>query len=403
MRPTPILFLSDAPTAPTGLARITRDLCGLLSRSPRFRVGSLGLGESYSRHLPWAQYTIDERRGAWGSGDIERVWRDFAGQEHGVVMTIWDATRTHWLARPQYSGDPQLQRFLSDGHFALWGYFPIDATGPHDRLSAIATDSLLGYNRVLAYTDWARGVVERSIGPEESQRRGLDWLPHGVDFDKWTLRDRDEAKRRFYPLLHEGDQLVGVVATNQARKDWGLAAQVMARLVGSHPNVRGWWHVDLLERYWSIPALLADFGLTRYVTVTTSMTQDELCWAYNACDLTLGIGAGEGFGYPLAESLACGTPVLHGEYGGGADWLRQALIEGRDGVNRYLVPPKAYRFDGLHNCVRPIFDPELWASGAELILGQEWHTLEQLRASVAHLAWSNLWEGCWLKWFEEGL
>jgi glycosyltransferase involved in cell wall biosynthesis len=396
MRPTPILFLSDSPSAKTGLARITRDLCGLLVRSPHFRVGTLGLGGNISRHLPWAQYTIDERLGAWGSGDLERIWTDFAGQERGIVMTIWDATRTHWLSRPQYCGDQQLLRFLNDEHFVLWGYFPIDATGPCDRLSSLAADSLLGYNRLLTYTQWADGVVRRTIGETEASRRGLTWIPHGLDFNQWVIRDREEAKRRFFPLVHEGDLLVGAVGTNQARKDWGLVAQVCSKLVADNPKIRAWWHIDMLERYWSVPALLADFGLTNHVTVTTQMTNDELCWAYNACDLTLGHGAGEGFGYALAESLACGTPVLHCDYGGGADWMRQA------GWDVFLIPPKACRYDGLHNQVRPVQDHDTWAGIAKDIMDCDCDR-ERLRRSVEHLAWGKLWEGCWRRWFEGGL
>lgn len=398
MRPTPILFLSDSPSLHTGLARITRDLASLLSRSPKFRVGTLGMGGDYSRHLPFAQYNFPQD-GQWGAQHLEQVWRDFAGQERGVVFTIWDSTRTFWLSQPRWCQDERLKRFLSEGHFALWGYFPIDATGPGDRLSALATESLLGYNRVLTYTDWARGVVERSLGQVEASRRRLDWLPHGLDLNLWQIRDKQEARRRFYPLLHEGDVLIGVVGTNQARKDWGLAAQCAQRLLAENPRVRFWWHIDVLERYWSVNALLADFGLSEHVLVTTQMTDAGLCWAYNACDLTWHPGLGEGFGYPIFESLACGTPSVHVDYAGGADVLRQCQAD------MLLVEAKQFRFDGLHNQVRPVVEPKDWLETTQVILDPkfiQWDR-EKLRASVAHLSWANLWEGCWRRWFEEGL
>ena len=49
---------------------------------------------------------------------------------------------------------------------------------------------------------------------------------------------------------------------------------------------------------------------------------------YSACDVTLGIGLGEGAGYPLFESTSCGTPVVHGNYGGGPEYLTaESLVE----------------------------------------------------------------------------
>lgn len=401
LRQTPILFLSDSVGESTGLARITRDICALLSSNPRFRVGSLGLGGQTSRTLPWAQYVIDERRGLWGSGDIRRVWEDFAGRQRGIVMTIWDATRTHWLARAEYCGDPTLMSWLQNGPFDLWGYVPVDATGPGDRLSGIAQSSLLGYGRLLAYTRWGSEVIERTIGRDEANRRGLDWLPHGLDLNIWKPQDRETARKLAFPHLLEGDKLIGVVATNQSRKDWGLAADVTRRLREKNSRLRAWWHTDLLERYWSIPALLNDFGLSGSVTVTTSLDNAGLAARYSACDVTMHIGAGEGFGYPIFESLACGTPSVYGGYGGGADLLEDVFM---GGVDNWTVRPTAFRYDGLHNSLRPVFDPATWADKLRVFLEDGVDLLpDKLSESVAYLGWDKLWPSRWERWFNEGL
>jgi glycosyltransferase involved in cell wall biosynthesis len=395
---TPILFLSDAVSTRTGLGRITRDLCALLSRSPKWRVGSFGLGGNTSRHLPWQQYTIDESRGEWGSGQIEEVWTDFAGRERGVVFTIFDATRLLWLSRPEYCGDPQLQRFLTQGHFQLWGYVPIDATGPHDHLSQMAVDSLRGFHKLLAYTKWGEGVIQRSLSPQEALMRSLTWLPHGLDGKMWILRDKLEARRRFWPLLHEGEKLIGVISTNQARKDWGLVAAACEQIRLRNANVKFWFHADIPERHWSIPALLSDFSLGGCTQVTYQMTNEELSWAYSACDLTLHPGS-EGFGFPIFESLASGCAVLHGDYAGGADVLRQCSPPN---VEKMLVEWEGLRTEGIHNSVRAVYDPLRWAQQALELLGME-HDREGLRASVAHLMWENLWPSCWERYFTEGL
>lgn len=398
MRPRPILILSDSPDAQGGLSRITRDIAGQLARSPRWRVATLGRGAVGSRHLPFQQYCIRALPGNdWGCADLPKVWQDFAGKERGVVFTIYDPTRCLWLSRPDLLEEsfPETAQFLRERHFDLWGYVTLDATGPQDKLSAMATDALLGYRRLLAYTKWAEGVIERSLGLPGAKARGLNWLSHGLDLQKWPLRDRDEAKGRFYPFLHEGQKLVGAIGTNQPRKDWGLVASVCQQLAAQDRELRFWWHTDLLERYWSIPALLHDFGLAQVVQVSVGLSQEELSWRYNACDLTLHPGLGEGFGYPIFESLASGTPVLHGAYGGGADILHQCM-EGK-----FLTQPEMYRLEGLHNQVRPVYNPRIWASFSENIMGCEWDR-EALRASIAHLSWDGLWP-LFQQWFDEGL
>jgi len=406
MRPRPILILSDSPDAQGGLSRITRDISGQLARNPKFRVATLGRGAVGSRHLPFPQYCIRSLPGnEWGQADIPKVWHDFAGKERGILFTIYDPTRCLWLSRPDLLRDtfPETAQFLHEGHFDLWGYVTLDATGPQDKLSAIATDALLGYRRLLAYTKWGEGVIERSLGLPEAKKRHLTWLPHGLDLQKWPLRDRDEAKARLYPFLHEDQKLIGAIGTNQPRKDWGLVASVCRQLAAKDRELRFWFHTDLLERYWSIPALLHDFGLAGVTQVSMDLSQEELSWRYAASDLTLHPGLGEGFGYPIFESLASGTPVLHGDYAGGADVLRQCCHAGS------LVTPQSYRLDGLHNQVRPVFESRDWFERA-------WATLdiadkcpddsgvnrEALRASIAHLSWDGLWP-MFEKWFEEGL
>jgi glycosyltransferase involved in cell wall biosynthesis len=310
-------------------------------------------------------------------------------------MTIWDLTRLHWLSRPQYSGDRELTKWLQESHFDLWGYLPIDALGPGGRLSSIAADALQGFSRLLTYTRWAKVAVNATLGDLASEARNLDWMPHGIDFNAWGLMDKDEAKKGFYPFLHHGEHLVGAIGTNQARKDWGLVAQTCRLIAEQRKDVKFWWHSDLPERHWSFNSLLYDFGLQSRVKITYQMTGQELNTAYNACDLTLHPGLGEGFGYPIFESLACGTPILHGDYGGGADLLFTS------GYSGSMVRPESFRVEGVHNQVRPVFSPKDWADMALDVLGED-SDRERLRASISHLAWANLWP-LFEQWFEKGV
>lgn len=387
----PILFLSDSPDLRSGLGRIGRDLSVQLASNPNFRVGYLGLGGHCSKKLPYSQYVIQwdttTDEGQWGEVSLPEVWNDFSRGEQGILFTIWDPTRLFWLMKPGLLPDGNLRNFLLEGHFETWGYFPIDATGPNARLTLMAREALNGYARRLAYTQWAKGLIERGGS-------SADWMPHGMSLALFTPRDKKEARSRFGTRIHDADILIGVVATNQMRKDWGTVAATCAELKRVLKNrLRLWFHVDVLQRDWSIPALLADYGLEAITTVTLHrMSDEEMSYYYSACDLTLAPGLGEGFGYPIVESLACGTPVIHGDYGGGAELLQ---------VQNCRVPPRAFRLETINNCLRPVFEPADWAQAALKILEVK-STPEFWRSTVEHLDWGKLWP-TWSRWFEEGL
>jgi glycosyltransferase involved in cell wall biosynthesis len=180
--------------------------------------------------------------------------------------------------------------------------------------------------------------------------------------------------------------LIGIVATNQPRKDWQLGIETVSLLAKNH-KVRLWIKTDMAERYWSIPALLLDYGLADKAMISLGdMKDDDMARAYSACDLTLGIGSGEGFGFPIFESIFCGTPCIHGYYAGAPEWINQTGL---------LVDPIAYRYEGLYACKRPVFTPQSWASRAEPILDA------RVNYNTA-LDWNNLWPH-WEKWLKEGV
>jgi glycosyltransferase involved in cell wall biosynthesis len=388
VRPTPILFLGDSPSAPSGLGRICRDLLVRLNEVPEFRVGVIGKGGIGSARFRFPHYHVPAQTMEFGESIIEEAWYDFAGNEHGVVFAINDPSRMLWLGQPKYCDDERLQRFLEAGHFSRWLYPPVDGTGIADRLTAPSRDTLAGFDRVIAYTDWAAGVIERSVGTRPPS------LPHGIDLDVFRPHEKIKSRQFLEPKLGADDFVVGIVATNQSRKDWGLGLTVVAKLRErmSRP-VRVWIHTDTEIRHWSIPALVADLGLEGNVVLTMhKMTDAEMAKCYSACDVTLGIGLGEGFGYPLVESLACGVPVIHGLYGGGAEFVPQHL----------LVRPVSYRLETICNRVCPVFDPEDWAKKVmRTVVGDSKQGFDY-RHAVEHLDWRVLWPR-WEFWFKEGL
>lgn len=389
--PIPLLIIGDAPSAQSGLGRICRDLAIRIHThcSDIFEVATLGYGGFGDKSLPFPQYHIEGMED-WLIPTLPDVWENFAGPRQGVVMTIWDASRLLWFSRSAVAcPDPKLRQWLVNAPFKRWGYFPMDAVGPNGLLSYPIRETLMGYDRVLAYSKWAELMIRKSVTPDFAKKVALHALPHGIDTDVFTPRDRAQSRGVFKetlrfigPEIRDDEKIIGIVATNQPRKDFGLAIEAISRI--KDIPFRLYIQTDKLERAWSIPALLMDYGLMSKAIVNTMQVTDEvMSYIYSGCDVTLGIGLGEGFGYSTFESLACGTPHITGNYGGHAEWLEPGGIT-----------PGDWRLEGPYNAFRPVFSPWDWAC---CIKDQFMRPRAELVSLLPEgLAWPNLWQ----KWEE---
>lgn len=383
---TPILVISDCPSQSSGLARITRDLCTLIATMPEFRVATLGWMGTGSHRLPFHTYHMHSKE--FGELSLPSVWDEWSQGEAGIVLTIWDLSRLLWLARPEFCEIEETKKWLEWARgrkFSLWGYVPVDSTGPNNRLTAMSAEVLTGMDRVLAYSPFAEGIIRNTIGNEAAEYKGIEWAPHGINTKVFAPG----------PVEKSSVPLIGAIGTNQSRKNWGLVASTCAGLVEHFKgNVKLWWHLDRDVNYWNIQALVTDFQLGEYVEVTYPPQEDHwLVEQYRKCDVTLHPGNGEGFGYGIFESLACGTPAIHGDYAGGASILNTC------GLVDLLVQPRAWYLEGQFNCLRPVFDPRDWVEKVVEVLGR---APQNYSASVEHLGWNKL-ATVWKKWLREGL
>jgi glycosyltransferase involved in cell wall biosynthesis len=403
----PLLFFSDAVGAQSGLARITRDICLRVNKHlpGLFRVASIGYGSAGSSKLPWQQYHWTFRDD-YVIGELPEVWYDFAGDQRGIFLTVHDASRMLWLARPDQGVDarqePKLYKFLQQRPFLKVGYFPIDASGINGKFCMALAETYKGYDRVLAYTKWAEQLLLQTLGAEESRKRALGSLPHGIDTSVFYPRPRQEARLAFrdrligpelasrYPLNVGNKLCIGIVATNQSRKDYGLGIEAVAKIAKTR-DVLLWIHTDVPERQWSIPGLLQDFGLTRDAFLTVGhRTDEDLAQSYSACDVTICPGLGEGFCFPAAESLACGCPIVAGDTAAIPEFAPENM----------LCPPVAYRIESPYSIYRPVYSAAEWADKVLELTAQE-QPMERKSLLPPELDWNGtiLWPA-WEKWFE---
>ena len=403
---TPLLLVGDAPTAGTGLGRILSDVASRVATnlSDVYDLATVGYGGIASRHLPYRHYTAEGMNG-WILPTLPEIWEDWAGKERGVVMFLSDPARLGWFSRPEMSEElakyPDLKKFLTKPPFKKWIYAPLDASGPNDKLTFPLAQNLLGFDRILAYGKWGEDVIRRTLGDQESEKRGLTSLPHGINLETFYPRERKTARAFFFSitgaanlygkkeLIKSDEILIGCVCTNQSRKDIPLLIETASILSRKH-NVRLWLHTDVLERVgcWSIPALLVDFGMVnRTITSLGHIPDDNMASAYSACNITIAPGA-EGFGFPIAESLAVGVPVVTGNYAGGAELAPLNLVD-----------PVAFRYESIWSCERPVYNAKDWADKVNRILEYPGAFNRSLDSKYD---WKVNWGG-WEKWLREGV
>ena len=396
--PTPILLISDAIDQPTGLARISRDLLGLLHANRQvldIEVAQLGWGYREEQSFPWPVRAMRDRD-EWGAADLPKCWWSLYGNRRGVVLTVWDPGRCFSLSAT-----------AADSPVQLWGYFPVDSTGINGALSGPPLVALQRYRRVLAYGPWGSSVLRKTLD------KPVAWLPHGIDLEVFKpitpdLREvpagsckvEDESQYSTQLVAWYTGHLVGCVAANQPRKDYGLLFHAWKIMGERDPALRFWLHTDDPVRHWSVPQLVEDFGLQDRIVVTTpeSVRRDgDLAALYAQCIVTIGCGLGEGFGYSAVESLACGAPQILIDYAGGA-----GLVP----VQAWRVEPRSWRIEGAFAQLRPVCEPYEVATAALQAIA--WRRKEPevvsawCRGAVEAFSWKHL-GGYWLSWVARGL
>jgi glycosyltransferase involved in cell wall biosynthesis len=134
----------------------------------------------------------------------------------------------------------------------------------------------------------------------------IDVVYHGVDPAFHPLPDDEVAAFRHRRGLPERFALF--VGTLEPRKNLVRLVEAFARIKNDQVGLvlvggKGWLYDELFSR---VEAL----GLSKIVTFAGYVTGDELPLWYNAATALAYPSVYEGFGLPVLEAQACGTPVL---------------------------------------------------------------------------------------------
>lgn len=172
-------------------------------------------------------------------------------------------------------------------------------------LSAITAHSCRRARRVIAISESTKADVVRQLGLDA---RRVDVARPGVEARFQPLPAAEvEAFRRQKPLP---TRFILYLGTLEPRKNLHALISAFAELQASSPDLylllagaQGWGYADLFRQ---VEAL----GLGARVRFPGFVPADELPWWYNAAAAVAYPSSFEGFGMPVLEALACGTPVV---------------------------------------------------------------------------------------------
>jgi glycosyltransferase involved in cell wall biosynthesis len=235
---------------------------------------------------------------------------------HPYGMDVVRAHATHWKADYVLSlMDSWVVQPSNIAPVPWVSYFPVD----HDPMPPKVKESLQFANSRISMS---------KFGKEAAAKMGLDsyYVPHAVDTNLYKRIDKKEARERLnFP---QDAYIVGTVAMNKgmpSRKNFTYMLEAFRNFKQRHTNAIYYLHTQLgagQDGYGGVnlPEYINSLGLQvgkdvffcdQYQQII-GFNEEYMALMYSALDVHMLVSAGEGFGIPIIEAQACGTPVIVG-------------------------------------------------------------------------------------------
>jgi FkbM family methyltransferase len=190
-------------------------------------------------------------------------------------------------------------------------YMPVD----QDPVPAAVLEAIKGAYRVASYSRWGEKLLNEA-GVENT------YIPHGVDTTVFAPGDKAEARKKMG--IDEDAFVIGMVAANKgypARKAFPENLAAVSLFKKAHPTAKvrlymhtlettGFGGVDFNALLQSLDFQKEEVVFCNQYAYINGMPESYMAMAYNAMDVLLAASMSEGFGIPLIEAQACGTPVI---------------------------------------------------------------------------------------------
>jgi D-inositol-3-phosphate glycosyltransferase len=321
-----VVWHSNAPWSPTGYGNQTALFTPLLAEHYDLTISSFyGLEGS---PLDWNGIRVlPGLGGTFGDQTLlEHVKNLWDGDPRaGTVVTLMDV----WVLD---------SKWMSQMNTAAW--VPVDHEPAPPQVISYFTE-----------TD-AVPIAMSKFGQRMLGRLDPLYVPHGVDTS--VYKPVDPMKGRTLGRIPEDAFLVGMVAANKgrpSRKGFSQAFQAFRNLLDKHENSILYLHTQLNPGFAggeNIPVLLETLGIPedkvrmadQYAVGFAPYSPKAMALLYSAMDVLLSPSMGEGFGIPILEAQACGTPVIVQDFSAmselcGAGWKTKVGSKYWTGLNSW--------------------------------------------------------------------
>jgi len=299
-----IMFYADAYNATSGYSKVARELANRIQADDRFEV----IFQELVTNQPMTIVNgvtllpafIPRNEKAFMNVLINNI-RIFAPD---ILFPISDVFLLHrdGMNRVNFSG------------VKLLPYLMIDS----DNLPDVA-DTILD-NASFVVTGSEHGKNMLASGGFDSQV-----LFHGVDFESYKpIKKSEQEALRDELGIPKDKKLFLTVGRNFIRKRHMRLIEAIARYNKAHPDNDSYFlfHIgNQDDTVWNIPNFiemqeakydvsLSNLKLTEEHSTGTGISEQSMVKMYQACDYYITASAGEGFGFPIVESMACGKVVV---------------------------------------------------------------------------------------------
>lgn len=308
-----ILWIGDA-IAPTGFARVNHSIIKYLTKT--YDIHQLGVNYMGDPHdYKYKIYPAMIGGDVWGFGRFINLIQNIKPDLIFMLNDPWAIKRYI---------DLLLQ---NDINIPVVLYFPVDATNHQKEWYK---DFYKVAKAICVYTKFAKDVVTKTgvIMPED-----INIIPHGIDksifYPLKPLTNKEGnviktgeqlAREAVFPTKKKPELLDAFVILNAnrntQRKRVDLTMQAFAEFVKDKEDAYLYLHMGIKDMGWDIIKLAQRYGFENRLIITSKenrlpdVPDARLNLIYNAANVGINNGLGEGWGLTSWEQGACKKPQI---------------------------------------------------------------------------------------------
>lgn len=234
---------------------------------------------------------------------------------------------------------------------ALWlPWLPID----HDPVPEKVLNAISDAYLPLTYAKWGSAKLNE-VGVKNY------YIPHGIEPTVYKVLEPNQVHQFKQQFLNHTGHLTIMVAANKGypdRKAFQVQLRAWANFAKDKPDARLYLHTEPTPMYQglNLPRLCEQLGISSKVSFPdryeyfTGLPAEYLAFIYNSANVLMAASMSEGFGIPLIEAQACGTPVITTNFSAMPELVRYGSIT--DPLDYMYTPLESWQAWPNHKAVQ---------------------------------------------------